>query len=268
MPTPCFTGTCSIDLDYDPVFGLIAAARLADTGSVACVDRPDPDDTDGLFVKIAGLTLDGTSGVAPGSIPCGQSLARATDGQMFAFPEGVTVVDPVDLDPTTDDDIQDVGGAAGYNANTLINTTLDREWTVTNPYDCDAWCWFTVSEMKVLGSRLPDSGGPGGVNHTGGESFFFTGQGFIDVPGDVINAFNRVDIHGSWSGEGEAPDHQFAWDMHALFPLTPGQTKTVRAAITVVRKYHFYMVDDDFGDGGVAMLHPSAMLWRDEPTRP
>jgi hypothetical protein len=253
-------------LSFDPVDGLTVDVRTSNTGSIACDPADSPNG--GVFVQVDGLSADATGALA--SAPCGQSLSRLTNGDLFAYPEGARQVTPANVGPTSDDGVQDVGGSSGYNAHTDINTTLDRQFTVTNPFDCTAWCFFTMGEMKILGSRLPDAGGPGGVNHTGPETFYVTAEGNIAVAGDVINSPNRVDIHGSWSGSpgsGASTDHQWAWNMHALFPIAALDTVTVTASITTIKKYHFYMVDDAFGDGGVAMLHPAAVVWREEPLR-
>lgn len=271
---PCFLSTCSIDLDADPVDGfLIANLNMAPTGSIAC-------DGDGVFTKIAGLTNDATSGVAPGSIPCGQSLARATDGQMFAYPTGAAAFDYVGLEETPLD-----GDDSDYNTHaTLGPRVTSHDVVVANPFGCDAWCHFIVPEMKVMGSRRPDTGGDGThPNHAGGESFYVTGyfnlalrndvdgclagHGWTPVtPTDVLNSYNnRFDVHGSWSGEGNAPGHQIGHPMHALFKLGPNEYTTVRARIVEIARYHFAQSGDGGLDGGVAILHPGAVFWRDDP---
>lgn len=249
---------------YDPVFGLQPSARLADTGSLGCVDRANPDTTDGLFVQVSGLTddadgynqADGQGAFSPAVAPCGQSLARAADGSLFAYPEGVLTDSFAGLAVTQ------VGGSANYNDHVTINNVNEIEIDVTNPLDCPVTCRFEFGEMKFIGQRRSNSGTD---PHTGGESFYVTGYGEIDVAGDIVNAVNRMDLHGSWSGEGNAPENQRAWNMYAIFPLTAGQTKTVTGRIVTISKYHFDMSE---AGTGIAMLHPTAMFWRTEPARP
>lgn len=268
MPIPCFLSTCSIDLSADPLTGqLIANARLADTGSLGCVDRLDPDTTDGLFVSVAGLLddqvgynqFDGEGVFAPAAPPCGQSLARAADGSLFAYPEGMlTQAFPgsgpnlIPLGP---------GGNAANNAVDTDDYSETRSIDVTNPFDCPAWCEFWVHEMKVAGQR-PDP--------ATAENFYAVLLGQLDVPGDLVTTnVLRKDIFGTWSGAGggAATALQNAWSQVALFPLNGGQTKTVDMTITVLNKLRFDMSGGG-AVGGVSFLHPVARFWRDEPPRP
>jgi len=281
MPIPCFMSSCSITLDTDDLTGqLVAEARLADTGSLDCVDRADPDTTDGVYVKVAGLATDQVgynqfdsspatvppSGTAfPGAVPpCGQSLARTADGTLFAYPEGALT----DSYAGSGGALLTVGGSTNYNAHQTINNDHTFEFDITNPLDCTVWCHYLINEMKVVGKRRPDSGPD---PHVGTppyeEAFYITGYGEIVVPGDIITTnLHRFDIHGSWSGEGNSPQHQQVFHMHAIFPIPGNSFVTLTNRIFVVSKYHFDM-SEGLTESGVAFLHPVATFWRDEPPR-
>lgn len=282
-PVPCYLSSCSIDLSAHPITGqLIADARLADTGSLDCVDRAEPDGTDGVFVKVAGLGADATSGVAPGGIPCGQSLARATDGTLFAYPEGAVVEEYAGLT-----DLTLTPNDADYNGHITVDEVRSHDVLVTNPFDCPAWVHYIVPEMKIMGGRRPNGGGlaPDWPNHAGSESFYivghfnlvlgdFDGAGPAAAPlvGDVFDSYNnRFDIHGSWSGEGNSPNHQLGHPMQALFQLAAGASTVVRNRIVVSGRHHFAMGGTNpptapnprqLDNVGIAVLHPAAIFWR------
>ncbi len=276
-PIPCYRGTCSIDMstsiDPSDAGALVVELRAADTGSIGCVDRDD-DETDGVYVQVSGLAADGTSGLAPGSVPCGQSLGRLTDGALFAYPEGALAFDYAGLGETAP-----FGDDTDYNGH-LEHSPVEvrsHDVLIENPFDCPCWVHYTVPEMKVMGSRRPDTGGsaPAHPNHSGGESFYVTGYfnlATVALPAtagavaavDLYNSYNnRFDVHGSWSGEGNSPGHQLGHPMHCLFRLGAGEHTTIRNRIVLISQHHFAMSGDD-GDGAVAVLHPAAVMWRED----
>lgn len=252
---PCFMGTCSIDLDTDPVTGqLIANARTADTGSLDCVDRADPDETDGLFVQVSGLTQDATSGV---NAPCGQSLGRAVNGDLFAYPEGAYVLEDLVGRSVTTGLPTDNGGTEPDDPH-LDDVIECHDVFVANPWDCPAWAIFSYAEMKVTGRRHED---------VTAETFWATMFGRITVNGGIIGtpatnaALNRKDIHGVWDGAGNAPEHSHAWNMFAVFHLSASGIARVRSTINVTSRRRFTL---DGGNAGIFFLHPWAAIWRED----
>lgn len=249
---PCFLGTCSIDLDADPVTGqLIANARTADTGSLDCVDRLDPDETDGLFVQVSGLTQDATSGV---NAPCGQSLGRAVNGDLFAYPEGALAYDYLGVSLQAEAALDDETDPDDPRTD---DVTLQHPVVVNNPWDCAAWCLYTLHEMKVVGNR---------VDGITAENFWLTAVGNLSVAGGITDvltngANNRIDIHGMWDGAGNAPEHAKAIDMHAIFRLSAGGVATITNEIVIAGRRRFNMFG---GNSGVFFLHPTAVFWRED----
>jgi hypothetical protein len=238
-------------MEFDPVFGLQVSARLADTGSLGCVDRADPDTTDGLFVQVSGLTDDATSGVIPGNVPCGQSIGRDTLGNLFAFPEGAVAVKVPDL--SLGCETVGVGTQLEYDTNTIFDAINSWDVEAQNPFNCPAWCFYTVSEMRIVGERR------GAVAD---QPFYVTGFGTLSVNGNLLSgAVNRQDVHGVWTGTVETNQHFHGWDMHALFPLAAGQCKLVSNRITIQAAHHFDMFN---GDGGVCATHAAMIFVRQD----
>lgn len=276
-PIPCFQGTCSTDMAFDPVAGLQVSARLADTGSLGCVDRPDPDTTDGLYVEIAGLIDDATSAVV--AAPCGQSLSRLTNGQMFAYPEGafgltqneIGLLDggngpgnPVHVDTEGGSGGAGTSGPAGafktYPAIQLPQYSAVKQ--IANPFDCVCYVQYVVQEAKFMAVRPSDLAGP--------ESFYVKGHAELIVTGanQAMNsgAVKRFDRYGSWSGGGGAEDDmQDAFSLSTFFRLNAGQVATITHQMTVSQSYHVNMDTPDPTDTkGLVMLHPVALLWRQD----
>jgi hypothetical protein len=261
-------------MEFDPVFGLTPSARLADTGSLACIDRPNPDTTDGLYVQIAGVVGDATNGIADALLTqqprnggyCGQSLRRTTTGVLFAAPEGGEGIDPNSGFWVTS--TQSVGAAGDTmpipgsgtfgDSGSLAGVERVRDDQFINPFDCEAWCLFTVHEAKIIGSRV------GGTD----EAFAVIGRTFIDsISGDVLGSDllggnHRFDYFGSWVGaDPDFESLQHASDIHALFRIEEGGTVTVRTRMLINRTRNFDMTGGG-EDGGVAILQPAAMFWR------
>lgn len=290
-PIPCFVSTCSVDLTYNAVTGLQADARLADTGSLGCIDRPDEEDlTDGVFVQVADLVGDATHGIAPALITdepceggyCGQSLRRATDGTLFAAPEGamafgvggdIGAMASINSSGTAAGNIMVVGGTDNDDPSSP-GANRWREDTITNPFDCEAWCLFTMNEVHIIGQR------PGSAT---AESFYVQANAQIAaITGDVLSASNqvgagacdevadsevfgawnnRMDHFGSWSGSGGGVENEMqkASNVHALFRVAGGGTVTVRTQVTVINTLRFNMEDAGLG---VGLQHPGAVFMR------
>lgn len=273
MPIPCFDGTCSIDMVFDPVLGLQPTARLADTGSLDCIDRPDPDLTDGLFVKVSDLVGDATSGASDALVAnqprfggfCGQSLMRSTSGNLFAAPEGAYAIN-VDDDEWVDSaqsagaigTTMPIAGSGTFADSGPLNVTRVRDDQFMNPFHCEAWCLFTMHEVKIIGSRV------GGSD----EAFAVIGRSFIDtITGDVLGVDklggnHRFDYFGAWSGaDPDLNTLQNASDIHALFRVEEDGIVTVRTSMLVNRTRNFDMTGGG-QDGGVVLLQPAATFWR------
>jgi len=275
---PCFQSTCSIELDADPVTGqLIANLRYADDGT-GSLDCEDPGD--GMYVKVHGLPFNTTSARTDAYVDgiC-QSLTRTTTGNLFAYPEGAYGLtqgeigdinggngagNPVHVDTEGGSGGAGTSGPAGafktYPGGDLPQYSGTK--TVSNPFGCRAYCMYIVQEAKVMATRPTDLAGT--------EAFYIKGSAALVVTGanQAMNsgAIKRFDQYGSWSGGGGAEDDmQNAFSLSTLFRLDAGQTATITHNMTVSHSYHVNMDTPDPADSkGLVMLHPVALLWRED----
>jgi len=277
-PIPCFSNSCSNDLTFDPVTGLSVEARLAATGSIECDTEASPNG--GLFVQVAGLVEDATSPVtlAQANAMC-QSLGRTTTGDLFAYPEGAFGLsqseiglinggngggNPVHVDTEGGSGGAGTSGPANafktFPAGSLPQFSATKQ--ITNPFGCPCYVQYVVQEAKVMAIRPSDLAGP--------ESYYFKGFAGLAVTGanQAMNsgAFKRFDRYGSWSGgAGAEDDLQDAFSLSTFFRLAAGQTATITHTMQVSHSYHVNMDTPDPTDSkGLVMLHPVALLWRQD----
>jgi len=81
-PDPCFSDTCSVDLEFDGAGpGLTADVKLHDLGAIECRDTGDDPGEEGLWVRVFG----DPAAIDPAALTeCDNLLGRTTDNDLFA----------------------------------------------------------------------------------------------------------------------------------------------------------------------------------------